>query len=131
MNICIYNKTTGHINRGFSGPTNFIANQLEEGEDYIEGLYSYNKYFDVLTEELKYKQELPINVNKMLILADGTDEWVVSGLPEGTKVTWPDDEITEVNDGEIIFTVDVLGIYNFTIESFPYLKKEIFIEAVI
>ena len=64
------------------------------------------------------------------LTANGTDETVISGIPEGVQVRWPDGQTDMVNDGEIRFSVDLPGTYTFRFTAVPYLDKEVTIEAI-
>jgi len=90
------------------------------------------QYVDTSTNPPDIKDRLPFpgKQNKTRILANGIDEWIVSGLPSGSIVTWPDGVISTINDGSLQFTVDLAGIYTFNIDPFPYLAEEVSIEAI-
>lgn len=76
-------------------------------------------------------EKQPLNLPESLqITADGTDEAVISNIPAGITVQWPDGEIDEVTDGEVRFAVDLPGTYTLTFDAIPYLRQEVTIEAV-
>lgn len=62
--------------------------------------------------------------------ADGIDEVIVSGIPEGVTVEWPDDQTDVVPGGEVRFSVDLPGTYTLTFTAVPYLDQEVVIEAL-
>ena len=64
------------------------------------------------------------------INANGTDEAIISGIPAGVQVQWPDGQTDIVTGGEISFSVDLPGTYTFRFTAVPYLDKEITIEAI-
>ena len=64
------------------------------------------------------------------ITANGTDESIISSIPEGVQVRWPDGQTDMVTDGEIRFSVDLPGTYTFRFTAVPYLDKEVTIEAI-
>ena len=74
--------------------------------------------------------EMPLIATNTPLLANGTDEAVISGIPEGAQVEWPDGQIDIVTGGEIRFSVDLAGTYTFQFTAVPYLDKEITIEAI-
>ena len=74
--------------------------------------------------------EMPLIATNTPLLANGTDEAVISGIPEGVQVEWPDGQTDIVTGGEIRFSVDLAGTYTFQFTAVPYLDKEITIEAI-
>ena len=64
------------------------------------------------------------------IIANGTDETIIFGIPAGVQVEWPDGQTDMVNDGEIRFSVDLPGTYTFRFTAVPYLDQEVVIEAI-
>lgn len=76
-------------------------------------------------------EKQPLNLPESLqISADGVDESVISSIPAGVTVQWPDGQIDEVTDGEVRFAVDLPGTYTLTFDAVPYLRQEVIIEAV-
>jgi len=76
------------------------------------------------------KAPLSLTVNSTSLIANGTDEAVISNIPAGAQVEWPDGQIDIVTDGEIRFSVDLPGAYTFRFTAVPYLDKEITVEAI-
>ena len=74
--------------------------------------------------------EMPLIATNTPLLANGTDEAVISGIPEGVQVEWPDGQTDIVTGGEIRFSVDLAGTYTFRFTAVPYLDQEITIEAI-
>jgi len=74
--------------------------------------------------------EMPLITTNTPLIADGTDEVIISGIPSGVQVEWPDGQTDIVTDGEIRFSVDLLGTYTFRFTAVPYLDKEITVEAI-
>ena len=73
--------------------------------------------------------EMPLIATNTPLLANGTDEAVISGIPEGAQAEWPDGQIDIVTGGEIRFSVDLAGTYTFQFTAVPYLDQEVVIEA--
>lgn len=131
INYSCYSNVTGQFLWGGSVPKYMFDIQSTDEVTAIEGVYDPDtQYVDLTTGKITDKPTLTINQNKTQIQADGVDEWVLSDLPVGSSVTWPDGEISIIDDGEIIFSVDLEGVYIFKIDSFPYLKTEVSIEAI-
>jgi len=76
------------------------------------------------------RQPMSLIVTSTSLIADGTDESIISDIPEGVQVEWPDGQTDIVTDGEIRFSVDLAGTYTFRFTAVPYLDKEITIEAI-
>lgn len=99
--------------------------KIEEADESVTG---FTHYWD--GEQFTLKQPIPYEILNVSIAADGIDEAVVSGLPEGTVVLWPDEEITVEDDGQFEYSVNYPGSYVFRLGHPIYLAKEITIEAV-
>jgi len=76
------------------------------------------------------RQPMVLITTNTPLLANGTDEAVISGIPEGVQVEWPDGQTDIVTGGEIRFSVDLAGTYTFRFTAVPYLDQEITIEAI-
>ena len=79
---------------------------------------------------LTAKQAMPLISSSTALTANGTDEAIISGIPAGVQVEWPDGQTDIVTDGEISFSVDLPGTYTFRFTAVPYLDKEITVEAI-
>jgi len=76
------------------------------------------------------KQLMPLVITNTPLVADGLQEAVISGIPEGVQVEWPDG-FTHIEDsGSVGFKVDLPGTYTFRFTAVPYLDQEVVIEAV-
>jgi len=76
------------------------------------------------------KQPISLITTNTPLTADGTDEAIISGIPAGAQVEWPDGQTDIVMDDEISFSVDLPGTYTFRFTAVPYLDKEITVEAI-
>ena len=76
------------------------------------------------------RQPMPLITTNSPLIANGTDEAIISGIPAGVQVEWPDGQTDMVNDGEIRFSVDLPGTYTFRFTAVPYLDQEVVIEAI-
>lgn len=75
----------------------------------------------------KVRLSLP---GSLQIIANGIDEAIITNIPAGVAVEWPDGQIDEVTDGEVRFSVDLPGTYTLIFDAVPYLRQEVTIEAV-
>jgi len=126
----VYNQQ-GRIDSIYSGP-DFEAQQQAQGglevvpiADDLDDVTAY-----VSGGAVQPKAAFPFVVSTGQITANGTDESIISNIPEGVQVRWPDGQTDIVNDGEIRFSVDLAGTYTFRFTAVPYLDKEITIEAI-
>jgi len=76
------------------------------------------------------KQPISLITTNTPLTADGIDEVIISGIPTGVQVRWPDGQTDIVTGGEVGFKVDLAGTYTFRFTAVPYLDKEITIEAI-
>jgi len=93
-----------------------------------DGVGSENSY--VVEGVAQEKQLMPLITTNTSIIANGTDEAIISGIPAGVQVQWPDGQTDIVADGEIGFSVDLPGTYTFRFTAVPYLDQEVVIEAI-
>jgi len=89
-----------------------------------------NSYVDIATQVVMAKQSMVLITTNTSLTADGTDEAIISDIPAGVQVEWPDGQTDIVTGGEISFSVDLPGTYTFRFTAVPYLDKEITVEAI-
>ena len=89
-----------------------------------------NSYVDIATQVVMAKQSMVLITTNTSLTADGTDEAIISDIPAGVQVEWPDGQTDIVTGGEISFSVDLPGTYTFRFTAVPYLDKEVTIEAI-
>ena len=73
--------------------------------------------------------EMSLITTNTPLIADGTDEVIISGIPSDVQVEWPDGQTDTVTDGEVLFAVDLVGTYTLKFTAIPYLDQEVVIEA--
>ena len=121
----------GRIDRVFSGPDSVAPTQAQGDEQAIsidDSQTDENAY--VANGVIVDKAAFSLTINKTEITADGIDEAIISGIPEGVQVEWPDGQTDIVTGGEIRFSVDLAGTYTFRFTAVPYLDQEVTIEAL-
>jgi hypothetical protein len=96
---------------------------------YYEGSLSHADIY-VESGVVTQRQPMPLIATNTPLLANGTDENIISGIPEGVQVRWPDGQTDIVTGGEIRFSVDLAGTYTFQFTAVPYLDQEVVIEAI-
>ena len=98
---------------------------------YIDNVLSLQPLTHYVTNGvLMDRQPMPLIVTSTPLIANGTDEAIISGIPAGVQVEWPDGQTDIVTGGEIRFSVDLPGTYTFRFTAVPYLDKEITVEAI-
>ena len=126
----IYKSNTGKIDRVYSGPEYEALIQPQAGEQVVVILGAENDVsIYVEAGQVKARQSMLLTISSTQITANGTDEAIISGIPAGVQVEWPDGQTDIVTDGEIRFSVDLLGTYTFRLTAVPYLDQEVVIEA--
>ena len=109
---------------------------LTEGQLCIEiegttnSSYS-TSYVDTLSTPPIVKEKTALNLvpSKTTILAGGAEETVISNIPEGVFVTWPDGQRDEVTDGVVEFSTTQPDTYVLKFDGVKYLTEEVSIEA--
>jgi len=107
--------------QGGEGLTRIELNSIQEADTH---------YVDVDTQTVMAKQPMSLIATNTPLIPDGTDESVITGIPAGAQVEWPDRQTDIVTDGEIRFSVDLPGTYTFRFTAVPYLDQEVVIEAI-
>lgn len=132
--FAIFDPGTGRITQAGQGNTASVMATVAE----IPGNLSYmlsdpaddidvDRHF-ILDGQVTERQ--PLSFPNQTITADGTDEALITGIPAGVSVTWPDGQTDEVADGEVVLAVDLPGTYVLRFTGVPYLDTEVTIEAV-
>ena len=125
----IYNQQ-GRIDSIYSGPDFEAQLQAQGGLEVVpiaDDLDDVTAY--ISGGDVQPKQPMSLITTNTPLLANGTDEAVISGIPEGAQVEWPDGQTDIVTGGEIRFSVDLAGTYTFQFTAVPYLDQEVVIEA--
>ena len=126
----VYNQQ-GRIDSIYSGPDFEAQLQARGGLQVLPIADDLNDVTAYISDgAVQPKAAFPFVVSTGQITANGADEAIISGIPNGTTVRWPDGQTDIVTDGEIRFSVDLLGTYTFRFTAVPYLDKEITVEAI-
>ncbi len=128
----VYDISTGQVRWQIEASDENMLQQSMLGDDF--GVYSGQVdgnlyYIDHTSQTVLPRPEFTLTVDTSVI-ANITDEAVITGIPSGTSVTWPDGVVTVETDGQVELSTDTPGLYRFTFELWPYQLKEITIEAV-
>ena len=127
MRWALYDES-GAIIQVYTGPESEAELQGWQYIPILDGLDDSTSYVDA--EAVLPKLPFSLAITQTTISANGTDEAVISGIPAGATVEWPDGQIDEVTDGEVRLSVDLPGTYTLIFDAVPYLRQEVTIEAV-
>ena len=121
----------GRIDSIYSGPDFEAQLQPQDGLEVLPIADDLNDVTAYISGgAVQPKVAFPFVVTTGQITANGTDEVIISGIPSGVQVQWPDGQTDIVMDDEISFSVDLPGTYTFRFTAVPYLDKEITVEAI-
>lgn len=135
MEFAIFNTDTRRVVARYSLPR--VKSAAQHGQEVEPGHYiklcpamPVAELYADESGNIHPKTATTFAFDKETISADGVDTAAISGLPAHTLVTWPDGEVTEINDGLLEFAVDLAGSYAFIIDAVQYTKQEVTIEAL-
>jgi hypothetical protein len=78
---------------------------------------------------IAHRPSLIVSVNKSIIIANGTDAAILTGLPSPCEIIQdsgePEEQRVIVTGGGFLFTAENPGVYKFKIERFPFLPLEL------
>lgn len=134
FDFVVYELATGWIDRCVNVTAGDILANVEEGFSAVPNSGVGNdsqSYVDVsVTPHAHVAKQALTLPDDFQIIADGTDEAVVTDIPQGVFVTWPDGVREEVTDGVVEFSVTQPGNYTLTFGGIKYLEKEVHVEAL-
>jgi len=128
----VYNSINGKVFLEGVGPISTV-------DPLVFGLTMVAMYYDgplsqadiyVESGVVTRRQPMSLITTNTPLIADGTDEVIISGISSGVQVEWPDGQVDTVTDGEVYFAVDLPGTYTFKFTAIPYLDQEVTIEAI-
>ena len=128
----VYNSINGKVFLEGVGPISTV-------DPLVFGLTMVAMYYDgplsqadiyVESGVVTRRQPMSLITTNTPLIADGTDEVIISGISSGVQVEWPDGQVDTVTDGEVYFAVDLPGTYTFRFTAVPYLDQEVVIEAI-
>jgi len=132
MRYFVHDKDSGKVLfEGDGKLSDTVLMDFPAGHQVIEAPLDgvFDGYF-VVDNVVQTRQLMSLTASKTSLKADGIDEVIVSDIPSGVQVEWPDGQTDIVTGGEIRFSVDLAGTYTFRFTAVPYLDQEIAIEAI-
>jgi len=122
----------GRILQTGSCPEEMLDLQAGPGREVMEGgagVTSYSHY--VANGEIVERPGMGISVSKITLVADGSDEVAITGVPAGAQLSIDGPVVADaIADGEPISITSVhAGIYVIQATKFPYRDERININA--
>ena len=119
-----YEKAVANLYSGNTTLEALAQNQLQsysETRFAVEARFSTGAYY-LVDGDYVARPEITATPNKLTITANGSDQFILTGLPEPCTVKVESATFT-VTDGEFGFTTILAGEYTVTAEQFPYITK--------
>jgi len=128
FSIC--DQVTGEVDRVITGPPGIELINTREGEFAYPGkVNALARYVDPVVGVEQGKLPLALEVSELFIVPDGVEAAVISGIPEGVRVVWPDGVDELVQGGSVTFRVTQPGQYEFQFYGVRYMPEEVTIGA--
>lgn len=101
------------------------------GRHVLAGIGGPNQHW-VVAGNLVERPLLPVDISATSVRADGTDEVLVDGVPEGAEVliVGPMKGGGVADGGLLHFSFSLPGRYHIVCKSFPYREWEVVIDAL-
>lgn len=135
----IVNEADGQIQSVFYGTGETAELQVEPRESFlISGNYPDDQYyFDKTDQTMREQPDIPAELSKDTLVADGQDSIVISGLPtddlNGNAVETEvriNRHTYQVPDGELEFTVNAPGLHRISCRATNHKPFETKVEAI-
>lgn len=123
----VINTSTGQITR--SGYTTEIdyEKQAHDGEMVIKGQYNDSlNYWDIESNKIKQRPKMSLSISSKEAAIG--EEITITGIPEGTVFLYGNGEET-IDDGEVEWSSNVAGHFEFVLSNFPYQTEVIQVEV--
>jgi hypothetical protein len=72
---------------------------------------------------------MALTVHKQAIAADGVDAARITGMPTGTIMTTSNEPPVQIDDEELLWASELVGVFTLTFSLFPYRPAEIQVTA--
>ena len=120
--------STGKILQTVSCPAFLRDAQAQTGEFIVDGdCDTRNDY--IKDGKITKRLVMPVIVDKTTITADTSDKATITKVPKGTKVIVAGVDQGTCDDGIVEINADFKGFYKVKLVCWPYLDKEITINA--
>jgi hypothetical protein len=77
-----------------------------------------------------FRNYVPHSINKTTVTADGIDTAIFSGIPAGVTAILSEESRVQVDDGQLVFSVDLAGEYSIELISPTHLPTTVLITAI-
>jgi len=123
-------QTRGQIDLIFDGKEVAAQQCVGDYQSMIEGEADPQlQYVDAATFEVVDKTALAANLSADTVVADGTSEVVLAGLPMAFTVSVNGEEV-EVDDGSLEFSTDAPGSYFIQCQAAKYIAESYTVYAI-
>ena len=124
----VYNPVNGQILRAGRCPENMVTIQAGLNELTLVGQGGDDKHY-ILNQIITIRPTMPIAVNKTIIVADGVDSAILTGIPENAVMTsrYGDNQIT---GGTVTLTNNVAETLTLKFVLFPYLDFDLALDYI-
>lgn len=124
--FCVYNED-GVIQRTGRCPTGFIAQQAQAGETAMpcQDDVSMRSHY-VVNGEVYERPRMALDISALSVQTD--EEIIIKGIPVGTIFNWGSG-MEQVDDGQVEWSSNVAGSFEFVLSNFPYQIEVIKIEV--
>lgn len=126
----VYDTRTGRIKRTGICPIDMMDLQADVSnyEIIMEGEANDAIHY-ILNGVLTMRPENPSTIDKTTMAANGVEITTISNIPNPSTVEILPIAMYTVTDGTLQFTIDTPGEYKITVRGFPYLNKELTVNA--
>ncbi len=113
-----------------SGPPGIDELNTGEGEFAVPGkVDTLKRFVDPVTKVEQARKPMALDVSELFIKPNGEDASVISSVPDGVRVIWPDGLDEPVVGDRVTFRVTQPGNYTFQFYGVRYLPEEVTIGA--
>lgn len=124
--FCVYNDD-GVIQRTGRCPTGFIPQQAQAGETAMACADDVSMRFNYVVDgEVYDRPKMALNISSKQVSID--EEIIITGIPNGTVFLYGNAEET-IDDGQVEWSSNVAGNFEFVLSNFPYQTEVIQIEV--
>lgn len=124
--FCVYNQG-GVIQRTGRCPAGFIAQQAQTGETAMpcQDDVSMRSHY-VVDGKVYERPRMALDISAVTVQTD--EEIIIKGIPVGTIFNWGSG-MEQVDDGQVEWSSNVAGAFEFVLANFPYQIEVIKIEV--
>jgi hypothetical protein len=124
--FCVYNND-GVIQRTGRCPTGHIPQQAQAGETAMACADDVSMRFHYIVDDEVYdRPKMALDISSKQVSVD--EEIIIRGIPVGTVFLYGNGEET-IDDGQVEWSSNVAGNFEFVLSNFPYQTEVIQVEV--